>query len=263
MDTSHLDPGSKTDPSYIPRHCITAPRGNETEGMLRAQQDALHKNPEADEEQDPAPQEAGLPGQPDPEALADQHAPQTDQEGDQGDDQGGANGHEGSVGCDGKAHGQGVDRGCQPLEQQGGQAQFRGCPVLLPAPDGPGDHLAPDEAQEEQGDPGDERLKGPEALQGGVDAQPTHHGHEGLKEGEDPRNEADPPYAHPGFIQAVGQGDRKGIHGQAHAQQRAVSKERKGPIHIVPHPHFHAGQYTIGIHQKQRRLLARHTVKYR
>ena len=60
------------------------------------------------------------------------------------------------------------------------------------------------------------------------------YGHERLESREDPSHRAHAALAHPRLPQSVGQGDRKRVHGQAHAQQDAVDDKQ----HVDDHCFF-------------------------
>ena len=60
--------------------------------------------------------------------------------------------------------------------------------------------------------------------------QPAKQGHQGLEKGKHARNAKDLALLHAGLVEAVGQGDREGIHGEAHTQQ-GVADEKGRVIH--------------------------------
>ena len=147
------------------------------------------------------------------------------------DDQGTDQGHEPVIFGNGEAHGQSVDGCGYPLHQQSAQAQ-PGCgTVILAAAAALRQHFAADEAQQSQGDPGNELLKGAEILNNGVDTDPACHRHQGLEPRKYSGNAQHPPPGHAGLVESVGQRHGKRIHGKAHAQQHTVEKEQDIPLH--------------------------------
>ena len=104
-------------------------------------------------------------------------------------------------------------------------------PVILAAAAALHQHFAADEAQQGQGDPGNELLKGTEILNNGVDTDPACHRHQGLEPRKHPGNAQHPPPGHAGLVESVGQRHGKRVHGKAHAQQHTVEKEQDIPLH--------------------------------
>ena len=62
-----------------------------------------------------------------------------------------------------------------------------------------------------------------------MDADPTDHGHQKLKQRKNAGDKTDLALFHAGLVQTVRQGDREGIHGKTDAKQNAVKEKYKIP----------------------------------
>lgn len=159
--------------------------------------------------------------------LAEKDSDKTENKGDGSDEQDRPESLQNAVIGDGEAHRKGVNGGSQPLKQQQcdpGLPDNLFLPFVSQRID---QHLAADETQQKKGDPGNKTGKTAEILQGGVDQNPAGHGHQRLKKGKHPRNSRHLGNRHGRLGQPVGQGDRKGIHGQPRAQKQTSQDKQK------------------------------------
>ena len=220
--------------------------------------DAGEEDLQTDADEDDAAQNGCLAGQLGAELFADVQTGHAEDEGDCGDDDRCRQRHRPVVLRDGEADGKGVDAGGHALHEEGTGAQLNGLLGLF-APDALQQHLAANVRQQNEGDPGDEHLKGREQLDNGVDADPARHGHDRLKHTESARDDAHPPDGHFGVVQAVCHRDRERIHGKAHAQQSTVEEKQEIPFHTNTPPKSDRNL----VRQKQNPESARVHVRFR
>lgn len=191
----------------------------------------LENDLHTDGDQNHTAQNGGFSGQESAEPSSEAQTAQTDKEGYDTDDQRLHQSEHKAVIGDGEAHRQSVDGGGHALDHQSVKAHSGRRFLVLAMVKAFPNHLAADDEQQDQGDPGDERLRGPEGGGDGVHADPAQQRHQRLK---DPKGAGDLDHLaprHMGRAQTVGHGDGKRIHGESHAKEYAVEKEHGGPAH--------------------------------
>ena len=104
------------------------------------------------------------------------------------------------------------------------------CTISVPKPsfvfsDSLNHHLSADKGKKYQGNPRDKRFECMEILHDRVNADPSGHRHQRLKESEDTGNPTGFAFPHVRLIQAVRKRYRKGIHGKSHPKQGAVQEK--------------------------------------